>query len=128
MRLGFGKSEKESSPSDEDIQYVQNYPGANDEALAGDVGYDPNNVQCPAHTTERKLLARIDLHVIPFLVLLYWLAFLDRYVNVAKLHVRSRGLHTTESISPMLTFSVYRMIWALRAFSTTRPLSFSSSQ
>lgn len=80
MRWGLGKSEKRSSSSDNEVQYVQDYPGAN-EAYAGDLDYDPNAVQCPAHTTERKLLARIDLHVIPFLVLLYWLAFLDRYVR-----------------------------------------------
>ena len=79
MRWGLGKSEKGSASSDTDVQYVQNYPGAN-EAYVGDPDYeDPSSVPCPAHTTERKLLARIDLHVIPFLVLLYWLAFLDRY-------------------------------------------------
>ena len=80
MRWGLGKSEKGLDSSDHDVQYVQNYPGAN-EAYASDPEFqDPNSVPCPAHTTERKLLARIDLHVIPFLVLLYWLAFLDRYV------------------------------------------------
>lgn len=76
MRWGLGRNEKGSTSSNDDVQYVQNYPGAN-EAVAD---YDPNNVPCPAHTTERKLLRRIDLHVIPWLVLLYWLAFLDRYV------------------------------------------------
>lgn len=81
MRWGFGNSEKGLDSSDHDVQYVQNYPGAN-EAYASDPEFqDPNSVPCPAHTTERKLLARIDLHVIPFLVLLYWLAFLDRYVQ-----------------------------------------------
>jgi hypothetical protein len=79
MRWGLGKNEKGSGSSDTDVQYVQNYPGAN-EAYASDPEFqDPNSVPCPAHTTERKLLTRIDLHVIPFLVLLYWLAFLDRY-------------------------------------------------
>jgi hypothetical protein len=76
MRWGLGRNEKGSTSSNDDVQYVQNYPGAN-EALSDH--YDPNNVPCPAHTTERKLLRRIDLHVIPWLVLLYWLAFLDRY-------------------------------------------------
>lgn len=28
-------------------------------------------VQCPSHTTERKLMARIDLHVMPFLCIMY---------------------------------------------------------
>jgi len=41
--------------------------------------YDSDDqVQCPPHTTERKLLTKIDLHVVPFLCILYLLAFLDR--------------------------------------------------
>jgi MFS family permease len=43
-------------------------------------------VQCPAHTTEAKLLTKIDLHVIPFLCIMYLLAFLDR-VNIANANV-----------------------------------------
>lgn len=84
MPWGLGrKNEKGSASSNE---YVQNYPGATtNEALAGDLDYDPNSVPCPAHTTEGKLLSRIDLHVIPFLALLYWLAFLDRYVLAPEL-------------------------------------------
>jgi len=46
----------------------------------------PELVQCPAHTTEAKLVARIDLHVIPFLCIMYLLAFLDR-VNIANANV-----------------------------------------
>lgn len=37
------------------------------------------HADCPSNTTERKLVARIDLRVIPFLTLMYLLAFLDRY-------------------------------------------------
>ncbi|EQL00814.1 major facilitator superfamily transporter [Ophiocordyceps sinensis CO18] len=37
---------------------------------------------CPPHTTERKLLARIDVRVVPFLCIMYLLAFLDR-VNIS---------------------------------------------
>ena len=33
---------------------------------------------CPPHTTERKLMMKIDLHVLPYLCILYLLAFLDR--------------------------------------------------
>lgn len=36
-------------------------------------------IQCPPHTTERKLVAKIDLHVIPFLCIMYLLAFLGVY-------------------------------------------------
>jgi MFS family permease len=46
----------------------------------------PELVQCPAHTTERKLITKIDLHVIPFLCIMYLLAFLDR-VNIANANV-----------------------------------------
>lgn len=31
---------------------------------------------CPPHTTERKLVTRIDLRVMPFLCVMYLLAFL----------------------------------------------------
>jgi hypothetical protein len=96
MRLGLGRSEKGSTSSNDNVEYAQNYPGAN-EALAGDPNYDPNNVPCPAHTTERKLLARIDLHVIPFLVLLYWLAFLDRYVKITVYVLGMRGTNQSQS-------------------------------
>ncbi|KAJ8106931.1 hypothetical protein OPT61_g9214 [Boeremia exigua] len=46
----------------------------------------PELVQCPAHTTEAKLVRRIDLHVIPYLCVMYLLAFLDR-VNIANANV-----------------------------------------
>lgn len=39
---------------------------------------DELGLQCPPHTTERKLMTKIDLHVVPFLCILYLLAFLDR--------------------------------------------------
>ncbi|KAF4584158.1 putative transporter [Ophiocordyceps camponoti-floridani] len=50
--------------------------------------------ECPPHTTERKLLARIDMHVMPFLCIMYLLAFLDR-VNIsnADLFGLSKDLH-----------------------------------
>lgn len=51
--------------------------------------YDELGVVCPAHTSEKKLLSRIDWHLLPFISLLYLLAFLDR-VNVA--NAKSFGL------------------------------------
>ena len=36
-------------------------------------------VICPPHTTERKLMTKIDWKVIPILSIMYLLAFLDRY-------------------------------------------------
>jgi MFS family permease len=44
--------------------------------------YDELHVACPPHTTEARLMRKIDFRVIPFLVVLYLLAFLDR-VNIA---------------------------------------------
>ena len=69
----FNRSEKqEASPYEEaDKSYPQNYPGTNgyaDETAP----YDPDAaLQCPPHTTERKLLTRIDFHVLPFLCIMY---------------------------------------------------------
>ena len=40
--------------------------------------FDVRNVQCPSHTTESALIRRIDLKVMPVLVIVYLLAFLDR--------------------------------------------------
>ncbi|PHH60015.1 hypothetical protein CDD81_2183 [Ophiocordyceps australis] len=47
-----------------------------------DVLHDVSAPVCPPHTTERKLMTRIDLHVMPFLCIMYSLAFLDR-VNIS---------------------------------------------
>lgn len=51
--------------------------------------YDALGVVCPPHTTEKKLMTRVDLHLLPFISLLYLLAFLDR-VNIA--NAKSFGL------------------------------------
>jgi hypothetical protein len=41
--------------------------------------YNPDHDLPPlVHTTERKLMAKIDWHVLPCLCILYLLAFLDR--------------------------------------------------
>ncbi|KAF4314133.1 Major facilitator superfamily [Botryosphaeria dothidea] len=64
--------------SSEDGAYVQD-PAA--------VEYDSDlHVECPPHTTERRLVNRIDFRVIPYLCILYLLAFLDR-VNIANANV-----------------------------------------
>lgn len=47
-----------------------------------DLEYDDLQVQCPSHTTQRRLITKVDLRVIPVLSLLYLLAFLDR-TNIA---------------------------------------------
>ncbi|ROT34479.1 pantothenate transporter liz1 [Sodiomyces alkalinus F11] len=47
--------------------------------------YDAD-VQCPPSTTDRRLMTKIDFHVVPFLCIMYLLAFLDR-VNIANANV-----------------------------------------
>ncbi|KAB2574912.1 Major facilitator superfamily [Lasiodiplodia theobromae] len=77
----FSRSEKAAvapRSSSEDGNYVPD-PAA--------VEYDSDlHVECPPHTTERRLVNRIDFHVIPYLCVLYLLAFLDR-VNIANANV-----------------------------------------
>jgi len=89
--MGLFSEKKRPSPTSslDQPKYTQNYPGANgyDDEVPVTEGYDADlHVQCPAHTTERKLVRRIDLHVVPFLCILYLLAFLDR-VNIANANV-----------------------------------------
>ncbi|KAF1810173.1 MFS general substrate transporter [Eremomyces bilateralis CBS 781.70] len=60
----------------------------NQDAVPEYHGPDPDDVEvsCPTHTTERKLVNKIDFHVIPFLCIMYLLAFLDR-VNIGNANV-----------------------------------------
>lgn len=64
---------------------------------------------CPPNTTPQKLLLRIDLHVIPFLCILYLLAFLDR-VNISNANVlglsEELGLERIEYNSALVIFFV----------------------
>lgn len=57
-------------------------PYKNDDAL--DIAEPPPRLQkatCPAHTTEQQLLRRLDLRLVPVIIVLYFLSFLDRCVN-----------------------------------------------
>ena len=58
-----------------------------------DPEYDELDVRCPPHTTERKMISRIDWRLVPFLCILYLLAFLDR-VNIAN----ARSFHLLEDL------------------------------
>ena len=64
MRFYPEKKEKPVSDYPPETDYAHdNYPNG---------GYDEySQVQCPPHTTERKLIMRIDLHVVPFLCIMY---------------------------------------------------------
>jgi MFS family permease len=65
---------------------VNHYPHAPEE------GYDSDlHVPVPAHTTERRLVNRIDWRVMPFLCIMYLLAFLDR-VNISNANVYGMSL------------------------------------
>lgn len=74
-----------------------------------DAAGDALNVSCPPHTTERKLLARIDFRVLPFLCIMYLLAFLDR-VNIANANVfglsEELGLESYEYNTALVIFFV----------------------
>ncbi|ORY69992.1 major facilitator superfamily domain-containing protein [Pseudomassariella vexata] len=54
----------------------------------GHVEYDELHVICPPHTTERRIVTRIDFRLMPFVTLLYLLAYLDR-INIANAKVFS---------------------------------------
>ncbi|RDW68422.1 putative transporter-3 [Coleophoma crateriformis] len=76
--------------TDPETAYKNTYvPDINHEHNGGLVEYDELHVPCPPHTTEKKLMTKIDFRVIPFLCILYLLAFLDR-VNIA--NAKSFGL------------------------------------
>ncbi|KAI9845480.1 MAG: hypothetical protein M1837_004818 [Sclerophora amabilis] len=85
--------------------------------IDSDYDPDPRNrgldddlpVVCPPHTTERKLIAKIDLRVIPCLCILYLLAFLDR-VNISNARIfrleEDLGLVETEFNTALTIFFV----------------------
>ena len=60
---------------------------------AGVAEYDELHVPCPPHTTEKRLMAKIDIRLLPFLSILYLLAFLDR-VNIAN----ARSFHLIDDL------------------------------
>ncbi|KAL2170192.1 hypothetical protein VTG60DRAFT_5144 [Thermothelomyces hinnuleus] len=80
-------------PSDEEDT---KYSAAGNVAVGGDDAarhYDSapgsEEVVCPPHTTERRITTKIDAYIIPFVSVLYLMAFLDR-VNIG--NARAFGL------------------------------------
>lgn len=61
-------------------EHLESSPDAIDRYThAQDGGYDDDlPVSCPPHTTDRRLVNKIDWRVLPWLCILYLLAFLDR--------------------------------------------------
>ena len=71
----------DSGVNNDKQQYGNNY--YDPDIPRSDPDYDDDlGVQCPPHTTQRRLVSKIDLRVIPVLSVLYLLAFLDR-TNIA---------------------------------------------
>ena len=86
MKFPWNSSEKASPPSSLDHEHIQNYPGATEVPYQPD-GYDEDlHAPCPPHTTGRKLVARIDWRLMPVLIVLYLLAFIDR-INISNANV-----------------------------------------
>ena len=58
--------------------------------VGGNAHYDDDDgaVVCPPHTTERRLLTKIDFRVVPFLCIMYTLAFLGWFPK--SVHATSR--------------------------------------
>lgn len=50
-----------------------------DDKNEGHVDAQPSDLPQLRNTTERKLMAKIDWHIMPCLCVMYLLAFLDRY-------------------------------------------------
>ncbi|RTE80413.1 hypothetical protein BHE90_005115 [Fusarium euwallaceae] len=75
----------------------------------GGTAADGVELVCPPDTTDRKLMTKIDLHVIPFLCIMYLLAFLDR-VNIANADVYDLsvelGLEKTQYNNALVVFFV----------------------
>jgi len=94
LGLGSEKNETVSPVSSLDNEAgIRNGTNVYDPAQRSNGGepaeYDELAIVCPSHTTEKKLMTKIDFRVIPFLCILYLLAFLDR-VNIG--NARSFGL------------------------------------
>ncbi|KAI9880282.1 MAG: hypothetical protein M1830_004401 [Pleopsidium flavum] len=96
MRLHEKNAESPETSLGRDQVYANNYYDP-DIAHSG-ADYDEDlHVQCPSHITERRLITKIDIRVIPILSILYLLAFLDR-TNIANAAVF--GLQKDLHLSP----------------------------
>ncbi|KAK0648211.1 major facilitator superfamily domain-containing protein [Cercophora newfieldiana] len=68
--------------------------------LESGIGNGKPEVICPPHTTEAHIKTRIDYHILPFVCILYLLAFLDR-VNVG--NARAFNLQKDLGLDPLGT-------------------------
>ncbi|KAI0976184.1 major facilitator superfamily domain-containing protein [Xylaria arbuscula] len=95
------------SDNEKGEEFAYNHRGAAD--ISDDGELVAAAVECPPHTTERKILTRIDWHILPFVTILYLLAFLDR-VNIANAKtfnlVKDLNLKNTEYNTSLTIFFV----------------------
>ncbi|THV07658.1 MFS general substrate transporter [Dendrothele bispora CBS 962.96] len=78
---------------------------------------DPNTLYHPevdtSHVDGKKLMRRIDIHVIPWLAILYFLNFLDRgSIGNAKLYNMTKDCHITDN-QYLIALTVYFFPYAL---------------
>lgn len=60
------------------------------------------DVECPAHTTERRLMTKVDMRVVPFLCIMYLLAFLGELDRETRIdHVTLNGVNLLTSRVPL---------------------------
>ncbi|KAJ9155044.1 MFS general substrate transporter [Pleurostoma richardsiae] len=78
----FKKSHSDEVVDQGEKATVSNNGIAANPESGGETEYDELHVPCPPHTTEKRLMSKIDWHILPFVSVLYLMAFLDR-VNVA---------------------------------------------
>ena len=108
-------SDSPDSAVEDKQQYGNNY--YDPDIAHHDAEYDDDlQVPCPSHTSQRRLVTKIDLRVIPVLSLLYLLAFLDR-TNIAnasvfglqkdlKLHGNQYNTALTMFFIPYIVFEI----------------------
>lgn len=98
MGFNFGRGSRRASSSDTPTASIDSPQRTDPEKPAGanePIYDDDRAIQCPPHTTERKLVTKIDFRVIPFLCIMYLLAFLGK----PSPHSLYKGLRLTIAIS-----------------------------
>ncbi|KAG4034803.1 hypothetical protein MFRU_002g01550 [Monilinia fructicola] len=87
-----GSLRRKSASFSEDLENTISYPALDASANGSQIKHELL-IACPSNTTEAKLMRKIDLRVIPFLCIMYLLAFLDR-VNIAN----AKSFHLSQDL------------------------------
>lgn len=84
--------EKKSVPTGVDVSHKSDASNRSSSPEAGlPADHTAPALVCPAHTSDWRLTLKVDFYIVPFLIVLYLLAFLDR-VNIG--NARAFGLET----------------------------------